>query len=266
MSVLAWTNRQLRRSPLKRPPFRLPGQSGEERIHKLREAFFEDVTVTMCLVAMALMQWMQWWLELPPRPIPVTVLALTAILYVWKKGVPLKRVIGNLKLGRDGERVVGQILEQLRGKGYEVFHDISGPDFNIDHAIVGPAGVFTIETKTRTKLIGGSSTIVYDGNAIRFENGGSFKRPLKQARAQALWLADLLNATKANFTVRPVVVFPEWYVERIGNRSKDDVWVLNPKALEKFLDHEPAVLSSGLIDVASNILAAYCRQAVVQEE
>lgn len=172
-------------------------------------------------------------------------------------------MIRNLRLGRDGERVVGELLEPLRENGYRVFHDIPGPDFNVDHVIVGPAGIFTIETKTKTKPMGGRPTILYDGQAIRLEDGRSFKKPLKQARAQAQWLANLLNdGRRATFTVRPVVVFPEWYVERIGTRSIQDVWVLNPKALDKFLDHEPQVLSSDAIDTVAHALTQYCRRPI----
>jgi hypothetical protein len=219
--------------------------------------------VTSCLAVLALSQWIQWWFELPPWPIPATVLALTAIVYVWKKGVPLTRVIRNLKLGRDGERVVAEFLEPLRAKGYRVFHDVSGNGFNIDHVIIGPAGVFAIETKTRNKPMRGTPVIVYDGNTLRLEDGQTFDEPLNQARAQSRWLASLLNdGRRETFTIRPVVVFPEWYVEQIGPRSKNDVWVLNPKALDKFLDHEPPILSPPLIDSAANTLTRHCRLSI----
>jgi hypothetical protein len=169
-------------------------------------------------------------------------------------------MIKNLRQGRDGERYVGQMLEQLREKGYRVFHDISGEGFNIDHAIMGPAGVFTIETKARSKPPTGRPTIVYDGNTIRIEKGFPFDEPLKQARAQAWWLTNLLNDGRGRvFRVRPIVVFPDWYVERTGPRSNDDVWVLNPKALGTFLDHEPSVLPADRIDDAAQALIQYCR-------
>lgn len=262
MSVSARnTQRQLRRSPIKTAPLRVPGQSGDERIDELRDTFYEDVAVTLCLVFLALMQWVQWWLELPPRPIPVTVLALTTIAFVWIKGAPLVRTIRNLRMGRDGERMVGELLEPLREKGYRVFHDIPGSDFNVDHAIVGPAGIFTIETKTRSKRMRGSGKVFYDGNAIRIEDGQPFDEPLIQARAQAHWLAGVLNDGRAmRFTVRPVVVFPEWYVEQIGPRNKNDVWVLNPKLLGNCLDREPRVLSADSIDAAAHALTQHCRR------
>lgn len=225
----------------------------------------QDSIVSLFLTLLVGLEWVRWWVPLPPNPLPSTTLAVVAIFYTWRKRFPLVATIRNLRLGREGERVVGQMLEPLREKGCRVFHDIPGAGFNIDHAIVGPAGIFTIETKTRTKPMRGSSKIVYDGHAIRIEDGPSFQEPLKQARAQARWLADLLNDGRtATFTVRPVVVFPEWYVERIGPRSIQDVWVLNPKALDKFLDHEPHVLSVAAIDAASHALTQHCRRPITE--
>lgn len=266
MSASAWkTSRQLRRSQLKTPPLRLPGQSVDERISELRSKFDDHLILPLCFVALGMFEWWRWWTKAPLNPILLTIVAIIIILYAWRKIVPLRAMIKNLKLGRDGERVVGQMLEPLREKGYRVFHDIPGAGFNIDHAIVGPAGIFMIETKTRTKPMRGSSKIVYDGHAIRIEDGPSFQEPLKQARAQARWLTDLLkDGRTATFTVRPVVVFPEWYVERTGPRSKEDVWVLNPKALEKFLDHEPHVLSADAIDAAAHALTQHCRRPITE--
>lgn len=266
MSASAWnSSRQLRRSQFKTPPLRMPGQSVDEGMSDLRDTFMQDSIVSLFLILLAGLEWVRWWVPLPPNPLPSTTLAVVAILYTWRKSFPLVTTIRNLRLGREGERVVGQMLEPLREKGYRVFHDIPGDGFNIDHAIVGPAGVFTIETKTKTKPMDGRPTILYDGQAIRLKDGRSFRKPLIQARAQAQWLANLLNdGCSATFTVRPVVVFPEWFVERIGPRSIQDVWVLNPKALDKFLDHEPHTLSVAAIDVASHALTQHCRRSITE--
>jgi hypothetical protein len=231
----------------------------------LRDKFNDLLALPLCLVVLAMFEWWRWSFAISPNPWVLTIAALISITYAWRKGARLVRTVKNHRLGRDGERVVGQMLEPLREKGYRVFHDIPGAGFNIDHVIVGPAGIFTIETKTRTKPMRGSSKIVYDGHAIRIEDGPSFQKPLKQARTQAQWLADLLNDGRtATFTVRPVVVFPEWYVERTGPRSKHDVWVLNPKALDKFLDHEPHVLSADAIDAAAHALTQHCRRPITE--
>ena len=266
MSASAWNpSRQLRRSQFKTPPLRMPGQSVDEGMSDLRDKFNDLLALPLCLVVLAVFEWCRWSFAISPNPWVLTIAALISITYAWRKGARLVRTVKNHRLGRDGERVVGQMLEPLRAKGYRVFHDIPGDGFNIDHAIVGPAGVFTIETKTKTKPMDGRPTILYDGQAIRLKDGRSFRKPLIQARAQAQWLANLLNdGRSATFTVRPVVVFPEWFVERIGPRSIQDVWVLNPKALDKFLDHEPHTLSVAAIDAASHALTQHCRRSITE--
>jgi hypothetical protein len=52
------------------------------------------------------------------------------------------------EVGARGERIVGRRLNRLRAQGWEVLHSIplaSGAD--IDHLLIGPGGVFTINTK-----------------------------------------------------------------------------------------------------------------------
>jgi hypothetical protein len=72
-----------------------------------------------------------------------------------------------------------------------------------------------------------------------------------------------IRESSAKYKIRPVMVFPEWYVERIGSRTKDDVWALNPKALGKFLDCEPHALSHASVDAVTQILALHCRQSAL---
>ena len=49
-----------------------------------------------------------------------------------------------------GEEHVGAILERLVEHGWRVIHDVDlGSKGNIDHVLVGPAGIITVETKSR---------------------------------------------------------------------------------------------------------------------
>ena len=52
--------------------------------------------------------------------------------------------------GERGEMQVAEVLEDLRSSGYRPFHDLKRDGFNIDHVLVGPGGVFAIETKFRS--------------------------------------------------------------------------------------------------------------------
>ncbi|TYC71366.1 nuclease-related domain-containing protein [Streptomyces sp. CB01881] len=51
-------------------------------------------------------------------------------------------------LGLEGERIVGAALEPLRASGWKVLHGVPLPSgSDIDHVVIGPPGVFTINTK-----------------------------------------------------------------------------------------------------------------------
>ncbi|MBE0548059.1 MAG: NERD domain-containing protein [Rubrivivax sp.] len=114
-----------------------------------------------------------------------------------------------LRQGAEGERAVGQFLDRLRGDGYQVFHDVLGEGFNVDHVVIGSAGVFTVETKTWSKPVRGDARISYDGERLIAGSREPDRDPLLQAKAQARWLAALLaESTGRRLTVQPVVVFP----------------------------------------------------------
>jgi hypothetical protein len=55
--------------------------------------------------------------------------------------------------GAEGEEVVGGILESLVADGWQVIHDVSFGRGNIDHVVVGPGGIYTVETKSRRAAV-----------------------------------------------------------------------------------------------------------------
>jgi hypothetical protein len=126
-----------------------------------------------------------------------------------------------LVLGYEAELAVGQELHQLAHKGFHVFHDIPAKGFNVDHVVVGPEGVFAIETKGRAKATTEEGRtaeweVNYDGEYLDFQKWRT-KAPLEQATRQAKWLAEWLSsAVGERVTVIPVVVLPGWYVRRTG--------------------------------------------------
>lgn len=172
------------------------------------------------------------------------------IVRLWKKWK-------DYKLGCDGERIVGESLEKLREKGYKVFHDIVNEGFNIDHIIVGPGGIFTIETKTISKK--GSSKILYDGSDIKIDGFTSDRNPITQVRGQVYWLENFIaeHDTKLNVKVKPVIVYPGWYV--IQEVYDAEVWVLNIKALPSFLEKREVSLNQEQINLIASYIESYMR-------
>src|SRR4051794_2691125 len=51
------------------------------------------------------------------------------------------------KQGADGERRTARRLRDLEDEGWVVFHDVDGARGNRDHIVVGPAGLFLIDSK-----------------------------------------------------------------------------------------------------------------------
>jgi Nuclease-related domain len=50
--------------------------------------------------------------------------------------------------GASGEEHVGSLLEQISDDGWRVIHDASLGRGNVDHILIGPPGVLTVETKS----------------------------------------------------------------------------------------------------------------------
>lgn len=68
----------------------------------------------------------------------------------WKRffGGSFKRDFETWSQGAKGEEVVGAVLAELTEKGWLAIHDVSFGRGNIDHVLVGPGGLFAIETKS----------------------------------------------------------------------------------------------------------------------
>lgn len=147
----------------------------------------------------------------------------------------------SIRLGLRGERMVGRMLERLRADGYDVFHDLPGDGFNVDHVLVGPGGVFAVETKTISKPRRGRAEVRYDGQRVLLNGHAPDRDPIAQARASADHVRDLLQRmTGRTVHVRPVVLYPGWWVE--PERPDAQVWVLNPDRLAAHLKRQPARL------------------------
>lgn len=134
------------------PPVR---RTAGESLRQARERLEENWLLP--LVSAVVLSWgfwfvtqMQVWQHQPPQP--GLYLGL-AIIVTGVAAIVLGRLFGvfrNLNRGERGELLVAEQLEELRAMGYRPFHDIPGDGFNVDHVVVGPAGVFAIETKFRS--------------------------------------------------------------------------------------------------------------------
>lgn len=246
------------RSPLKTKPLRMPGQSLQEEIDRRYDKAVESIMLMAFVFAMALLEWYRWYFKLPPMPKFYTFLAVLAWLYGMRKIILTRREFKTLKQARDGERYVGQCLEKLRERGYRVLHDIVGNGFNIDHVLIGPTGVYTIETKTISKPVKGPCEVVCEGETVTVNGFTPDRNPIVQARAQASWIKGFLKeVVTEDCLVQPVVLYPGWFVKPQPKDS--DVWVLNPDILPGFLKNEKQALDKRDIQAIEGCLSVYVR-------
>ncbi len=249
-------------SPLKDRPLRNPGQSLDEALDRIAETKLQPYVLFPAIFwLLALVEWIGERLRMPRSP---GVYALAGIvLSAWsaRRLWQLRRLIGDVKLGRDGERAVGQFLEGLRAAGARVFHDVPANGFNIDHVVIGEHGVFAVETKTWSKLRPKARIRVREGRLYRDEMATS-PNPLDQSAAEAAWLRELLReSTGKTFPVRAVLLFPGWFIEPEDRRAALPVWVLEPKALPAFIEREPVTIASSDVALAAYHLSRYVRAA-----
>ncbi len=235
-----------KRSPLKDNPLRNPGQSLNEEINRMKDEDLTDYLILpLMMVIMTGIEWFRDYLSTPPSPKLFTAATILIILYSYYKLRNYRTKLRALRLGRDGERAVGQYLELLREKGYRIFHDLQGDNFNIDHVIVCEHGIFTIETKSYSKPIEGVAKIVFTGTDIIIDGFNTHNQIITQATSQANWLQNIIKeSTAKKLPVKPVVVFPGWYIQsNNSNTNTNKIWVLNPKALPTYIGNSPVILN-----------------------
>ena len=139
-------------------------------------------------------------------------------------------------------------LSQLMFHGYYVFHDLPGDHFNIDHVVIGPAGVFAIETKTRSKPVGKGKQLamaIFEDSQLKFPDYQE-SESIQQAKDQSKWLSEFLRKSVGKaVAVKPVLALPGWLVER---RERDpSIMVINPKEAVGYVTSNKVVLDDQTI-------------------
>ncbi len=208
--------------------------------------------------------WMFWLLAVPGiflitlinRPWPglagMILFFVTAISFAAFASVKLWRVLSeyrNYLIGFEGERYAAGFLDELMRDGYAVFHDVPFTNFNIDHVLVGPMGVYAVETKTRRRRRGTSGEFewkvtVREGE-LEFPWGaerGALEQAERNARTLEKWVRQ---SSQEQVTAQAVLLLPGWLVDR---RARGSVTVLNPKEARKALTGRPKILAPEVVE------------------
>ena len=231
-----WRDRDGSRSPIEHKVIFGAGEQLRKRVDDLTDSMNGGLTTLFFLGPYFLAAWALPkldWARLKVTFGDWLLIAAFLLMAVWA----VRRIIvhGNMRrralAGLKAELYTAQELNRLIGMGCTVLHDVPGEGFNLDHVVIGPRGVYMVETKSVRKpkgRAGGKSHVVaYDGECLRFPNRLT-REPLEQARRQAQWLSHLLSRAMGRaMRATPTVALPGWYIEGRAT-GKDPVRVFNP--------------------------------------
>jgi Nuclease-related domain len=91
--------------------------------------------------------------------------------------------------GAQGERRTARLLDRLTRDGFVVFHDLAvpGSPANVDHLVIGPTGVFVIDSKQWT------GSVHQGADGLAWHNHYRLDRTLETVRWEAETLGRLLG-------------------------------------------------------------------------
>jgi Nuclease-related domain len=259
LGLIHWKNRK-KRLPFTQKILRPPGESLRIRLIELDEKL-NDRLIQLFLFAYSPLV-MAGLVALQgvraSAGVWITVSAIAMIASIWSayrlwKITNLRR---RIRLGFEGERHVGEALNQLMLVGYRIFHDFlitdkPGTIRNIDHIAIGHNGVFAVETKARRKAkTNNGAKITVSENKLHYPWGAD-QRDLAQAQDSAAWLAIWLSKMFGrSVDVAPILALPGWFINR---RCKLSVTVLSGSEVTV---HVPKLDGAALTDADIRRLAA----------
>ena len=255
-------------SPLKSKPLRYAGQSCDEEIDNiLHDKALPIIMMLIFILIQSFLLWYIYFFNLPILYIAVisTIATIGFGIHAIIKIPKLIKMVNNYKLGRDGEKIVGQTLEEIRGKNARIFHDVIRNELNyscnIDHIIVSIKGIYVIETKTFSKNSNlKKNTITFDGADIFINGVNSNQNYVGQISASVSWLENILkDRLEKLYPIKGVLIFPEWWVEMKAEAKKSDLWALNTKSLEFFLEKAPIQISHEDVKKISTEIKTYLK-------
>jgi Nuclease-related domain len=95
--------------------------------------------------------------------------------------------------GAHGERRTARLLDRLTRDGYVIFHDLAvpGSDANVDHLVIGPTGLFVIDSKQWT------GSVHQSADGLAWHNHYPLDRTLAMVRWEATAVGRLLGTRVA---------------------------------------------------------------------
>ena len=210
------------------PTGRTAGQHARAAVHRLRLRTL--ATLGLLAVATALLG--RAFGVRDVRFLASEVALLASMFVISRYVLPL---VERRDRGASAEEHVGGLLGELSSRQWRVIHDASLGRGNVDHIVIGPAGVFTLETKSHP-------------GPVRV--GRVHGATLRQAHAERKAIERITG-----LPVEPLLVFSRAWVDRPLARRKG-VRVIPARMLIAYLGKRRQTLSSEQIERAHALVVA----------
>ena len=160
--------------------------------------------------------------------------------------------------GIKGEYIVAEYLDQLP-EDYFVFNDVKFPGSygNLDHVVIGPTGIYVIETKNYKGFF------LVKGNELFYKNGNRVKKakgqPGRQVMANSMSLKKFLEDNGVNMDG----VWISSIVTLIDNNFKIEQKpkyynVLFPSTIPQFILNSNRKIDMNILKEAALLIEPYC--------
>jgi len=152
--------------------------------------------------------------------------------------------------GARGERHTARLLRRLTRDGYVVFHDlvVPGSDANVDHLVIGPSGVFVIDSKQWT------GHVHQGADGLAWNNHYPLDRTLQTVRWEAEAVGHLLGTRAA-----ALLCVHGAHVHG-GGVAAHGVAIVSARRLHEALGHDQ-VLSDGDVELLAATARMWLRPA-----
>jgi hypothetical protein len=155
--------------------------------------------------------------------------------------------------GADGEKATARALRRLTRNGWVVAHDLDRGRGNIDHVVVGPPGIFLLDSKD----LFGAVSVTRGRLSVRWREdpGDGYENRWMAARIRVAAIElerALRDSGIPQHPVQPVLVLWARFEQR-SIMSGEVAWVRG-KDLAKVLEQRPAQLSPAEMDEVAAFL------------
>jgi hypothetical protein len=114
---------------------------------------------------------------------------VVAALVAWRLRFRPSEQVTAWRRGAAGERRTARLLDRLTDDGYVVFHDLAvpGSPANVDHLVIGPSGVFVIDSKQW------SGSVHQGSDGLAWHNHYRLDRTLETVRWETATVSRVLG-------------------------------------------------------------------------